>query len=165
MDSHPFSGDIPMPCAGRLFFMSALVSGETLGSLGFPGACGNLSGLPLAQATSSVKKLEKKLKKTEKKTKKVLKKAERKAGRVGKPVLVGALKVGAVLVAAAAAGALGGEIELSGGEGEAEADSPPHPNCSMKIEGTLPIGRNAPKRLPQPPHPTVHARHRTPLPK
>jgi hypothetical protein len=165
MDSHPFSGDIPMPCAGRLFFMSALVSGVILGSLGFPGACGNLSGLPLAQATSSVKKLEKKLKKTAKKTKKVLKMAEKKAGRVGKPVLIGALKVGAVLVAAAAAGALGGEIDLSSGEGEAEADSPPHPNYSLKMESTGPTSRNAAKRVPQTPPPTVHARHRTPLPK
>jgi hypothetical protein len=154
-----------MPCAGRLFFMSALVSGVTLGSLGFPDACGNLSGLPLAQATSSVKKLEKKLKKTAKKTKKVLKRAERKAGRVGKPVFVGALKVGAVLVAAAAAGALGGEIELSGGEEEAAADSPPHPDCSLKLESTGPTSRNTPKRLPPTPPPAVHARHRTPLPK
>ena len=154
-----------MPRAGRLLFMFALVSGVTLGSLGFPGACGNLPGVPLAQATSSVKKLEKKLKKTTKMTKKVLKKAERKAGRVGKPVLVGALKVGAVLVAAAAAGALGGEIDLSVGEGEAEADSPPHSDCSLKMESTGPTSRNAAKRVPQPPPPTVHARHRTPLPK
>ncbi len=154
-----------MHYAGRLFLLFALAGSVVLGSLGCPGEGDKLLGLSLARATSSLKKLEKKLKKRAKKTKKVLKTAEKKAGRVGKPVLRGALKVGAVLAAAAAAGALGGEPELSGGEEDAEADSPPPADCARKRESIRSLSPRAPNHSPPPPALAVHSIHRVAPPR
>jgi hypothetical protein len=145
-----------MPFAGRPFFALTLLSGVILGSLGFPGNNRRLAGPTPALATSSAKKLEKKLGKKAKKAKQALKKAEKKARRAEKTVLVGALKVGAVVLA--------GAFEPSRGDEEADMSCPSQPGVEVKIESIRSGNNNAPKRPPASALP-IHPTHRTDSPK
>jgi hypothetical protein len=151
-----------MLCAGRHFRTFAFVASVILGGLEFAPDYGNLLVPAPVRATSSIKKLQKKLVKKAKKTRKTLKKGEKKVARATKPVIAGALKVGAVLVLGTAAAALGGQTDFDPSDKAEEDFCPAHLGTRRQIERPRGTNHAVPTRpaAPSPPAPPTH--HRIP---